>query len=350
MNGSRIRHLPWIILPLFLLAAPVGCGTVDPVAEGGTCTATSDCKTGLECETQVCKMPCVNDADCATGAKCVQAASGKNYCEAPAKCTADTDCTDPKAPKCDTATGVCGCEADADCSDPTPVCNTTNKKCEAKAGCTTNDDCKADATKPFCNTTSGACEDKCTTDDQCKGNAAGEKCDTTAGTCGAAACTDTATCHAANAGSYCGTDATKGCVQATNDCADNPGTVSNSSWTAGIASDKGCIIWEASVAASTSKECTDSGGTDIPNGLKNVTVNYYCPGATFKTGFTKVVVYWTPAGGTAKELPTVGMTKSGDETSGKGTFGLCTTTKGTWKAYVLDKNEDPSNAICFDIN
>lgn len=120
----------------------VGCGDQTPycVAVGET---TADGGTTQTVAQLTDAAPPSESLDAGTPAatrECVECRSG-NDCgpEAPlcvagscVQCLADTDCTNPDEPRCDTATNTCaGCDAIGQCSrfDGTSACNLTDGKC-----------------------------------------------------------------------------------------------------------------------------------------------------------------------------------------------------------------------------
>ncbi|TNE44847.1 MAG: hypothetical protein EP343_29790 [Deltaproteobacteria bacterium] len=131
-----------------------------PADKEGACEFSSNCACNEVCKAGTCEaIQCSSSDDCRCSWKCVK---GTCYDPAKAPCTADGDCTaDAKLWKCNVDSGECidgGCRKDEDCTDDKlPICNTQTNKCEKKK-CKDNLDC-TDSTKPICDTESGDCKE-----------------------------------------------------------------------------------------------------------------------------------------------------------------------------------------------
>ena len=130
-------------------ALAAGMGTV-----AGGCTKTNPslcCISELDCV--AIGLP--NGTTCESGFTCAA-----HECVA-ANCSLDVDCADPLTPHC--GNGLCReCAAAGHCGQTEPACNLNTYACEA---CSTDGDCSAFSTTPFCGI-SGACV-ACTKNEQC---------------------------------------------------------------------------------------------------------------------------------------------------------------------------------------
>jgi hypothetical protein len=121
-------------------------------ADAGSATPTREC---VECRNG---NDCGSEAPLCSAGSCVQ-------------CVADTDCTNPDEPRCDTATNSCtGCNAVGQCSrfDGTSACNLNDGKC---VECTA---AESEACEEFaCQTTPGAGQYRCSEQELGLGEACG---------------------------------------------------------------------------------------------------------------------------------------------------------------------------------
>ncbi len=125
----------------------------------GTCVScefNTDCTSAAapacDTTTHLCQ-PCATDADCAgnLGGPVCETAPGLKQGSC-VLCAADTDCTNPATPVCDTVSNQCvGCLTSANCAAPTAVCSPT----EICVGCLTSANCSG--ATPACNPTSSQC-------------------------------------------------------------------------------------------------------------------------------------------------------------------------------------------------
>lgn len=172
-----------VLAPLLLVAA------CDAASNG--CIGNGDCMApdkpfcdGLQCR------GCMIDDECAFKASGPHCDSASGMCKA---CVTNAHCTDSTKPSCDAASGTCqGCVTGADCTDQAkPVCDSATHTCQPASmaqcssdtqcggskpfcisqtcvACNSNARCELkDATKPTCDTTSGACR-TCAVDSECE--------------------------------------------------------------------------------------------------------------------------------------------------------------------------------------
>lgn len=191
------RHLPpdepVRILPAFIivvLAAVLAAGCHTPIP-GGDCAQDGTCPSGLSCfpdwrcyppgampdcsppchgATPLCDpstlrcVACLRDRHCPVGTICVgpnqrcvagcaadhlQCASAAESCDVDAGvchgCRSDGECTDPKAPRCDSATQRCSpCLPEGDNCPASQYCAGASGTWACAAGCKSQDDCAPD--------------------------------------------------------------------------------------------------------------------------------------------------------------------------------------------------------------
>lgn len=102
----------------------------------------------------------------------------------PPACTADSECTDPKRPRCDGRGSCVACLVDGDCRDPAkPICFTEGQETASTVPaapprytcveCSTDADCTRDPARALCAAARGKCVE-CVSDSDC---IAGDRCE-----------------------------------------------------------------------------------------------------------------------------------------------------------------------------